>query len=270
MRSGTQQKCVSGNDPRHIHVPHGRPWLNAHASHELLRYDVTVLCRGCGGNSSGGEASTLAEPCNPAMVSPQGETEKNKYYSQGLDKLRQGKCPYYPPGWSSGHCGLNKFPPVELLLLRGTERCHAKCACTQGIGSGYNHERFIRLGSSGAAASGQNTAERQANIAQAVGETAARRDHVEAPATAGPTVSTPQNNLGAHPTGPGPPLLIRLRSRITRVWGDLQLDRTRFSRGSAPATAHNVPDAATLSREASSATNSWDDIRIDRNNIVRQ
>ena len=186
MRSGTKQKFAFGSDPGHINVPHGHPWLNAHASHDLIRCDITVFCRWCGGNSSGAKTSTVAEPCNPAIAPPCGESEKNRHYFQKLDKLRQGKCPYYPREWASGYCGLKKFPPLEVLLFRGTDRCHTKCACTRGIDRGTSHERFIGIGSLRVVASSQNTIEQQADTTQPAGQFAARRIQVEAPAIAGP------------------------------------------------------------------------------------
>ena len=72
QRSVTKDGFAFGNDPRHINVPQGHPWLGTHRSRELMRCAITIFCKLCGASSSGNRTSTLAGLCDPSFASHSG------------------------------------------------------------------------------------------------------------------------------------------------------------------------------------------------------
>ena len=97
QRSVIKIKFAFGNDPRYINLHDGHPWLDIHRVLELMRCDITIFCRQCGGSSSGNRTITMKGPCNPAIASPLGKSRTNKHHNMMTAKLMLGECPNISP-----------------------------------------------------------------------------------------------------------------------------------------------------------------------------
>lgn len=97
-----------------------------HLSHSFLKCDNTIFCTQCGGTSSGNFVPWMDTPCVP-NVGNRKELMPNTFHVINR-RLARGRCPYLDK-WKSGlHKGII-WPPIEVHLVEGDDRCHTKCTC---------------------------------------------------------------------------------------------------------------------------------------------
>lgn len=121
--SGTMPVFMYNIDVRSVNVPVGHPWHGMDRSHSLLRCDNTIFGTQRGGASSGNAVRWMGKPCVPDCPNRKELMPSN--FNIIDRRLTRGRCPYRG-GWKSGLDHRIIWPPVEVHLVEGDDRCHSK------------------------------------------------------------------------------------------------------------------------------------------------